>query len=230
MSEELKDNIANLITTGLSKGVDGEGSGEYYSILNSAFFNTDERIRKAAYTHVSAIGDAAATIWNENPTDEELGLVMKQAAIVLVPQQQTVARKFTPDNEGKAMLIQLVPIDFEWYGERRLAYAPSDYEDGDQTPLMRIQVLRDGKWENDRYFDEQHQMYAGVILLKLIEEIPAVKEYFAESLNDREEEFRHNLQKAASGMTDDGWKYLASWIKYCLNLQSSSTSYLSTIE
>lgn len=229
MSEELKDRIANLITIGLRKGVDGEGSEKYYSILNSAFFNTDKRIRKTAQAHVDAIGDAAATMWDKNSTDEELGLAMKQAAIVLV-QQQPGERKFTPDNEGKAMLIQLMPVDFEWYGERRLAYSPSDYEDDDQTPYMRAQVLRDGKWEHDRHFGEDHQMYAGAILLKLIEEIPAVKEYFAESLNDNESDFRHNLQKAALGMTDDGWTCLASWIKYCLDIQSSSTSHISTVE
>jgi hypothetical protein len=217
MSEELKDRIANLITVGLRKGVDGEGSGEYHSVLNSAFFNTDERIRKAAYSHVNAIGNVVATIWDENPTDETLGLVMKQAASVLVTQQPG-ERKFTPDNEGKAMLIQLMPIDFEWYGERRLAYAPSDYKDGNQTPHMREQILRDGKWENNKYLDEENQMYIGAVLLKLVEEIPAVKEYFAESLNDRESDFRHNLQKVAIGMTDDGWKYLANWIKDCLKL------------
>jgi len=130
MAEELKDKIANLITVGLRKGVDGEGSGEYYSVLNKAFYNTDERIQAAAQAHVNAIGDAVATMWDENLPDEELGLVMKQAAIVLVPQQPG-ERKFTPDNEGKAMLIQLMPVDFEWCGERRLAY---DYEDSDQTP------------------------------------------------------------------------------------------------
>lgn len=219
MAEELKDKIANLITVGLRKGVDGEGSGEYYNALDSAFSNTDKRIQAAANAHVDAIGDAAATMWDENLPDEELGLVMKQAAIVLVPQQPG-ERKFTPDNEGKAMLIQLMPIDFEWYGERRLAYAPSDYESGDQTPQMRTQRLCDGKWENDRYFGEEHQMYVGAVLLKLIEEIPAAKEYFAESLNDREAEFRNNLQKVASGLTDDGWKYLANWVKDCI----SSTS------
>lgn len=215
MAEELKDKIANLITVGLRKGVDGEGSGEYHTALNEAFSNTDKRIQAAAQAHVDAIGDAVATMWDEDLPDEELGRLMKIIAVNLVPQQPG-ERKFTPDNEGRAMLIQLMPIDFEWYGERRLAYAPSDYEDGDQTPRMRTQRLCDGKWENDRYFGEEHQMFVGAVLLKLIEEIPAAKEYFAKSLNDREEEFRHNLQKAASGMTDDGWKYLANWIRFCL--------------
>jgi len=216
MAEELKDKIANLITAGLRKGVDGEGSGEYYHTLNPAFSNTDKRIQAAANSHVDAIGEAVAIMWGENLPHEELGLVMKQAAISLVPQQPG-ERKFTPDNEGKAMLIQLMPVDFEWYGERRLAYAP---EDGDQTPRMRTQRLCDGKWENDRYFGEEHQMYVGAALLKLIEEIPAAKEYFAKSLNDREEEFRHNLQKAANDMTDYGWSCLAYWVKDCI----SSTS------
>ena len=60
---------------------------------------------------------------------------------------------------------------------------------------MRTQRLCDKKWEDDGYFGEEHQMYVGAVLLKLIEEIPAAKEYFAESLNDCEAEFRYHLQK-----------------------------------
>lgn len=117
----------------MRKGVDGEGSGEYHTAFNEAFSNTDKRIQAAAQVHVDAIGDAVATMLDEDLPDEELGRLMKIIAVNLVP-QQLGERKFTPDNEGRAMLIQLMPIDFEWYGERRLAYAPSDYEDGDQTP------------------------------------------------------------------------------------------------
>lgn len=50
MAEELKDKIANLITAGLRKGVDGEGSEEYHSVLNEAFSNTDKRIQPHKHT------------------------------------------------------------------------------------------------------------------------------------------------------------------------------------
>lgn len=213
-TETLTEKIANLIAVGWRKLVDGEGSGQIYNVLNPAFTNNDPRIANAAHAHVVAIGEATAPLLERNAPDEEIARAMKKAACTLVPKQEG-EHSLTVDNAGKEMLKQILPLEWYSYGKMRIVYA--SYSDNENSKYLRVEMERDGEWKNFRPFDEERQEYVGAVLLKLVNEIPAVKEYFKESLKDKEEQFRIELQKAAEGVTDDGWLSLANGIKWWLS-------------
>lgn len=190
-----------------------------YNVLSPMFFNSDPRIVEVANAHVMAIGEACADLIESGAVPQAIGDAMRKAAIATIPDDASdpVVASLSVENDGIAMLHSLCPIEFE-PGFRIVSIS----EDAYGRVEIREEKFIDNEWRVRRYMDKEKQILMGAVILKLFEEIPAVKERFLDCTGDKRPIFKQRLQNAAIGVTDRGWTLMADWALYCLDIPRPS--------
>jgi len=225
MSTEVEDgqtlatHISGLITVGWRKGVDGEGSALMYNTLNPGCFSDNQTIKAISNRHCEMIGEAVAPLVTSKASKQEIAKMMKETASI-PPAVPYVGKRMTPLGEGRAMFRALLPIEFESYGKRRLVAEPRDEYGRISESEQRVE---ENGWAYRCSVKEETLEALGLVLIKLVQEIPAVREYFEQpGMNvfiDTESEYRQRLSEAVAQVTDDGWESLAGWVLYCLGVE-----------
>lgn len=226
--ERLIEHIAGMVCVGWRKGVDGYGSAKIYNTINGGAWKSDDRIQEMVNSNVLAIAHAAAPLIRRNAPSAEIGAAIKEAACVSVPLPEGAdSIEITPEGMGVAMFRALTPIEYTHYGKHRIVAVSDEYnrhEMREQDPRRNgepdYERGEDENWTNRGYVGQDAQVYVGVALCKLVEEIPAVREYFAHVLNQNfVTQFQKELLEANQEVEDGGWRMLANWFKYCLDMK-----------
>lgn len=201
--EFIRDNIC----VGLRKGCASKESSRLYSALNPLFNNGDLNIQQMGYAFVNALATDAA---GADDTPHGLSVAFKNAAsnFDFSPVDSTV--ELTHDNQGFECLKSMLPL-FKYDDWKLDLYT---WKDRDTT--ICEQSLHDGTFEPRGMLRKDECWIASAVILKLAEEIPAVREKFEQFLVSMVDLKLTELKSAAQSMTDDCWACLASYIHYNL--------------